>query len=112
MNKMMIFISRKRMKKGKLILKDLLQSLIIQRLLKNHLSYTMKMMTMILSSLFMKKMKMSRKKMKKEISKISFLSKILKKIKRLNNSELLLLKKMTLKKLKFKKIIKTALNPL
>jgi hypothetical protein len=60
----------------------------------------------------MRKMKMSRKKMKKGISKINFLSKILKKFKLMNNLELFLLKKMTLKKLKFKKKIKKALNPL
>jgi len=72
----------------------------------------MKMMTMILFSLFMKKMKMNKKKMVKEISKINFLLKIPKKIKQMNSLELLLLKKMILKKLKFKKKIKIVLNPL
>ena len=100
------------MKKGKLILKGLLRNLITQRSSKNHLNCTMKMMTMILFSLSMKKMKMNKKKMMKEISKINFLLKIQKKIKQMNNLELLLLKKMILKKLKFKKKIKIVLNPL
>ena len=61
----------------------------------------------------MKKMKMNKKKMMmKGISKINFLSKIQKKIRQTNSLELLLLKKMILKKLKFKKKIKTVLNPL
>jgi len=60
----------------------------------------------------MKKMKMNKKKMVKEISKINFLLKIPKKIKQMNSLELLLLKKMILKKLKFKKKIKIVLNPL
>jgi len=60
----------------------------------------------------MKKMKMNKKKMMKEISKINFLLKIQKKIKQMNSLELLLLKKMILKKLKFKKKIKIVLNPL
>ena len=67
---------------------------------------------MILFSLFMKKMKMNKKKMMKEISKINFLLKIQKKIKQMNSLESLLLKKMILKKLKFKKKIKIVLNPL
>lgn len=98
------------MKKGKLILKDLLHSSITQRLSKNHLNCIMKMMTMTPSSLFMRKMKMNKKKMMKGISKINFLSKILKKIKRIYNLMLLQLKKMISKKLRFKKIIKTVLN--
>ncbi len=61
----------------------------------------------------MKKMKMNKKKMMmKGISKINFLSKIPKKIRQKNSLELLPLKKMILKKLKFKKKIKTVLNPL
>lgn len=48
----------------------------------------------------------------KGISKINFLSKIQKEIRQKNSLELLPLKKMILKKLKFKKKIKTVLNPL
>ncbi len=53
-----------------------------------------------------------KKMMMKGISKINFLSKIQKKIRQKNSLELLPLKKMILKKLKFKKKIKTVLNPL